>query len=558
LHVAVLVLVALVAFRLVSVQVLDRDRYEAFGEDQRLQATELPAGRGAVLDRDGDVLAVSHDRPTVYADPATVTNPEAAAAALAPVLDLDAGDLAAELSQPTRFVYIKRLITDDEAAAVTELDIEGVGLVDEPVRARPNGDLARSLLGSVNDYHEALGGLELFYDDVLAGEAGDLVVERNQEGLSIPGGRTQITPPTPGQDLILSIDREAQWFAEELVADQVDTTGAAGGFAVVMNTATGELLAVASADAGEDGAPAAPSGGSRAYHDSYEPGSVSKVFTIAGAIEEGTVTPEQWVEVPYHYQFSDKLFTEPYAHGDQTLTVTEVLAKSSNIGTIRIAETIGPDKLYGYLSGVGFGTRTGVDGAEAFPGEQAGTLWPTDEWRGTTLATVAFGQGITVTGIQLAAAYNTIANDGRYVPPVLVTGVRNADGTVEQLPRPEARRVFSEETAATVARMLEHVVTEGTGTRASVAGYRVAGKTGTAQKVDPNTGQYSASAHVATFAGFVPAEDPALTIVVVLDEPRSVHVAGLVAAPLFADLAHQTLQTLRIAPSPAEPAVAAE
>jgi cell division protein FtsI (penicillin-binding protein 3) len=543
-------MVGLVVARLVAIQVVESDRYETFGEEQRLRHTVLPAGRGAILDRDGDALAVSTPQPTVYGDPALVTDPRATAEALAGIIDIDVDDVTQALSEPNRrFVYLARLVPQEQADAVTALDLEGIGIVEEPVRERPNGDLlARSLLGSVNDWHEPLGGLELFWNDVLSGQPGELRIERNDDGLPIPGGRTEVTPPVPGHDLALTIDRETQWLAEQLVAEQVEATGAAGGLAVVMQTSTGELLAAASVDAGADGGPAGPSQSNRVFHDSFEPGSVGKLFTIAAALEQGLVSPEEAISVPLYYRFSDKVFKEPYAPGDRVLSVTEILASSSNIGTIRIAERVGAESLHTFLDDLGIGTRTGADGGEGFPGEQAGRLRPLEEWRGTALATVAFGQGFTVTGVQLAAAYNTIANGGTYVPPTLVRGAVDPDGETTPLPRPEPRQVFSEATAEAMTRMLETVVTDGTGKRAAITGYRVAGKTGTAQKVDPTTGLYSSQAHVATFAGFVPSDDPQLTIVVVLDEPSTVHLAGAVAAPLFSELGRHALQTLHIPP----------
>jgi len=555
--VVLLLVVGLVVARLVDVQLVGSDRYTSFGEEQRLRTSVLPAGRGAITDRSGDVLAVSDPRPTVYGDPALVTDPRSTAEALAAVIDIDVDEVTEALSaEDRRFVYLARLVADDEAEAVTELDLEGIGVVDELRREHPNGELmARSLLGSVNDWNEPLGGLELLHDDVLAGQPGELTVESNEDGLPIPGGRTELTPPVPGHELALTIDRETQWLAEELLVEQVDATGAKGGLAVVMQTRTGELLAAASVDADPEGGPAGSSRGNRVFQDSFEPGSVGKLFTIAAALEQGLASPDEAVQVPLFYQFSDKVFEEPYAPGDQVLTVTQILSESSNIGTIRIAERVGTESLHAFLGELGIGRRTGLDGTDSFPGEQSGKLRPVEDWRGTSLANIAFGQGFSVTGVQLAAAYNTIANGGTYVAPTLVRGAIDPDGALTPLERPANRTVFSETTAEAMTEMLETVVTDGTGKRAAITGYRVAGKTGTAQKVDTATGQYSLSAYVATFAGFVPADDPQLTIVVVLDEPTNGHLAGAVAAPLFSEIGRHALQALRI--PPAEEAVVA-
>ncbi len=286
-----------------------------------------------------------------------------------------------------------------------------------------------------------------------------------------------------------------------------------------------------------------------AYSQMFEPGSVNKTFTVAAAIEEQKVRPMDLFSIPPQYEFADKVFSEPYYSVPQALTVGEILAKSSNIGTIQIAETIGRDGLYRYLRGFGFGDLTGPGGTATVPGESPGLLHPAQEWHGTGLATISFGQGVAVTAVQLAAAYNTIANDGVYLSPSLYRGTVGPDGGFHSADTSDRRRVVGADTAAAVREMLGTVVTDGTGTLAAVDGFTVGGKTGTAQKPLVDRPGYSETAYMSTFAGFVPAMQPELTIVVSIDEPADQHVAGVVAAPVFSEIAEYALRVLRVAPT---------
>ncbi len=553
LAVILVVLVAVVAWRLVTVQLVDRERYIAFGENLRVSTKTIEGSRGTILDRDLNVLAVTDDRPTVWVNPQEIVDVAATAEGLASVLSISPETLRSRIDEAAaadrQFLYIARQISPERGRAAEALDLPGVYFAPEASRLRPNGRyFARGILGRLDPDGNPVSGLESGYDSILAGRDGTERVEVDvNRQVSLPDGETVIDPAQTGQDLVLTIQRETQFLAEQKLAEQVEATGAVGGTAVIIRTATGEVLAAASVRRDPDSGEVRPASYNMAYIDIYEPGSVGKAFTISGALEEGLVEPDTEFDVPDSYEFADKVFSEPFSGGRGLLTVSDILANSSNIGTIMVSERLGSEKLYGYLRSFGFGSATGPDGAASVPGESAGILPPLEDWYGTELATIAFGQGIAVTPVQLAAAYNTIANDGVYVAPTLVRGTVDADGRVVPLSEPRTHRVVSSETALEVRRMLQLVVLHGTGKLAAIPGYEVGGKTGTAQKASADGG-YSETDYMSTFAGFVPVENPELTIVVVLDSPQPYY-AGAVAAPLFSDLGEYVLRALRVSPS---------
>jgi cell division protein FtsI (penicillin-binding protein 3) len=549
---ALLLAVGAVTWRLVNVQVLDSATYTDWGTPQRQASVALVADRGSIVDRNLNALAVSDDRPTVWIDPALVVDAGATGTALAQILDLDAADITERIVAGGRFMYVKRQIEPEVGAEVLALGLKGVVVENEVTRLLPNGrDFARGVIGRVDTDQIAVTGLELQYDELLTGQAGFESYERGRDGTLLPTGEHEFQAATSGQDLVLTIHRETQWLAEEILIEQVEATEAAGGIAVIMRTGTGEVLASAGVKRDAETGIARPASYNMAYLDVYEPGSVNKVFTISAALEADLVEPDTVFDVPWFYDYADKTFAEPFNKGAGQLTVQEILARSSNIGTIMIAEQVGPQRLRDHLFDLGFGRFTGADGAPTVPDESRGMV--SDEFHGTELATIAFGQGVALTPVQVAAAYNTIANQGVYVAPTLVRGTVDTDGELHTWPSAPGRRVMSAETANELTTMLEAVVDHGTGKLAAVDGYQVAGKTGTAQKA--SEGGYSETDYMSTFVGFVPAEQPQLTILVVLDTTTPRHLAGDVAAPLFSELADYVLQTLRIAPSrPTDPA----
>ncbi|MBL8778374.1 MAG: penicillin-binding protein 2 [Acidimicrobiales bacterium] len=547
----VLFLFSLLLVRVAELQTVSPERYVAFGEQQRVRSIDLPAARGSILDRNGEDLALSVNQTTVYANPQEIADPVAAAAHLAPVLAMDQNELIEKLSDDSEFVYLVRQQPDELGEAVDELAIEGVHLMDEPARFEPSGDLARSVIGTVGVDNTGLSGVEQQYEDALTGTPGELTVERAPDGDTISSGDRHLTPAQQGDSLVLTLDRGMQFEAERVLAEQVDATGALGGIAVVSRVGTGEVLAMANVEAtqNDDGSrgPAVPSSNNRAVTAMFEPGSVNKVVTMAAAIEEGVVEPATRFMVPDGLQVADHLFTDHDPHPLVNWSVNDILTQSSNVGTIMVAQELGAERLDEYMRRFGFGQPTAL----GFPNEAAGITLPLDEWSGTSIGSIPIGQGISVTALQMMSAFNVVANDGVYVPPRLVLARVAEDGARQGIDAPEPHRVISTSTARQLSTMMMSVVDTGTGTSAAIPGYHVAGKTGTARKPQ-DTGGYEDAAgnyhYVATFAGFVPAEDPELSMIVVLDEPTSSIYGGEVSAPVFAQLGQYALARYGIAP----------
>jgi cell division protein FtsI (penicillin-binding protein 3) len=523
---------AALAVRLVDVQAISAGRYAVVGQSQRLHSVELAAQRGSILDRNGAELAVSVPRSTVWADPRLVTDPAGEARALAPVLGADQTELRPKLTSGSAFEYLARRVDDATADKVKALDLPGVSLLPEPTRIAPSGSIATNVLGDVGADNDGLSGLERQYDKDLSGTPGKMVVERDPSGRDIPGGVRVDDPPVRGKNLVLTLDRDMQFFTEQTLAQQITSSKAKAGIAVVMDPHTGEILAMANLVAGSNGAPPEPAGYDKALIDVYEPGSVNKVVTISGALEEGAITPSQTMAVPDQLTIAGTTFQDAETHATELYTPGDVMAQSSNAGAILIAQKLGKAGLDKYLHAFNLDGGTGL----GFPGEASGMVPDLADWSGTSLPTLAIGYGLAVTAVQMLGAYNTIANGGVYVAPSLVRSEIDAKGRERRLPAPPVRRVVSTQTAAEVTAMLTEVVRGGTGTGAAVDGYTVAGKTGTARKVEESVG-YKDGAYVASFAGFLPAESPRLSAIVVLDQPQPYYTGGLASAPVFSQLA---------------------
>jgi cell division protein FtsI (penicillin-binding protein 3) len=563
LRLGVALLVLLVGFgtiagRLVDVQALHGEQYTSFGVAQRFQDITLPADRGSIFDRNGNDLAVSLPQRTVWANPKLIEHPLEVATALAGPLGLDAAGttkLADRLSRDAEFTYVARRVDDKVADAIADLKLPGIAFLEEPKRIAPAGDLARSVLGQVGVDNDGLSGLERKYDDALTGEPGQLVIEKDPEGRTIPGGEHERVSAQRGDDLVLTIDRSMQYETERALAAQILAKGAKGGTAIVSRPATGEILALANFTTDPDTRDIVSTGNNMGVTAVYEPGSVNKVITVAAALEEGLLTPDTELTVPDSLQVSDHLYTDHDPHPTESYSVTRILTESSNIGTIKIAQMLGKDRLDSYLRRFGFGAKTALD----FPNEAAGQLLRPADYSGTSIGSIPIGQGISVTAMQMLDAYNTLANDGVYVPPKLVMETVDAKGGRHPLDGGDHHRVVSEHTAEQMREMLVNVVAKGTGTRGGITGYSVAGKTGTARKPLPEGGYQDAAGnyhYVANFVGFVPAEQPELSIIVVIDEPAGDIYGGTVAAPVFADLAQYGLRLFRIAPPLVEQAPA--
>ncbi|MFN0025626.1 MAG: penicillin-binding transpeptidase domain-containing protein [Acidimicrobiales bacterium] len=551
-----LVLVALLGFivlaaKLANLQAMSPDRYRQQAKEQRVSAEVLPATRGAIVDRNGEPLVTTVTRKTIYTDPATVPRGQAPAmaAALAPLLQVDAATLQQQLESPGNFAYLARKVSDETARAVEALRLPGIYSLDEATRLKPAEDLALSLVGRVDTENVGISGVEAAYNESLTGTPGELVRERSLTGdRTIPSAGQRIEPAVPGSTVTLTLDRTLQQMTERAVADGMRAVWAKAGTAIVMDTVSGEILALASLRADETTGAVSNDDQNRAITTTYDPGSVMKVVTMAGAIETGLVNAATVRQVPTEVTFADSTFVDDSRFEPEAMTVTDILARSSNVGTMLLAKDLGSKALAEGLASFGFGTATGIGLAH----EEPGFVLPRARWSDTSLPTIAIGQAINATPLQVLAAYNTVANGGEYVSPSVVRSVVSSDNEDVSRVVPNRRRVISTETSAQLRAMLGAVVTQGTGSQAAVEGYEVAGKTGTAWKWRNETEEYGQDGdrdYLATFVGFAPANEPRFSIIVVLDEPQSaIYTGGAAAAPVFSAIAQQALLSKDIAP----------
>lgn len=529
-------------------QVINRDYLLKLADRQHQKIIPLTPARGTIYDTNGAALAVSVEMDSCYAEPKSITDLKAAAARLAPVLDMPKETVLRRLQGNRNFVWLKRLLTPDVAKRVHDLDLEGIGFVKETKRFYPNSEVAAHVIGFTGLDPEGLEGIERRYDSTILGGTGYLVTERDALGRNVALKGTVVQNGAMGHNVTLTLDKNIQYIAEKELAKAVTNSGAKAGTAIVMDPNTGRVLAMSNFptyNLNSHGDYASSVWRNRAVADSYEPGSTFKTFLIAAALEEKLVRPGDGINCEGgSYAIGGRTIHDTHKYG--RLSVAEILKYSSNIGVAKIGSKLGASRLYSYLKNFGIGEKSGID----LPGETSGTLRQWSQWYGIDLATISFGQGVTASSVQLAAAFSAIANGGVLMKPYLVEKITDSDGNVVTTFGPQARRrVVSPETAKSVASMLEGVAADGgTGTNASVEGYRVAGKTGTAQKVDPITKGYSASKRTASFIGFVPARKPRLTILVMIDEPKTSPYGGVVAAPAFSAIALQSLCYLKVPP----------
>jgi len=508
---------------------------------QHRQTVAIPAGRGTIFDRTGVELAIGETATTVYANPREVRRPRAVALAAARLLDRDAEELYGLLADRSRgFVYVQRKADPKMAARLAKLGLAGLGFYPEERRVYPQRSVGAHVLGYTGVDNRGLSGIERARDPVLAGRAGSQTIVKDPFGRAIDV--VDSVAERTGDDVYLTIDHTMQANAEAVLARTVSQWRARSGSALVLDPRTGAILAMAVAplyDANRFGETPPSRSRNRVVTDTYEPGSTFKLITVAGVLSEGLVSPGTAYTLPYSIQVADRRIHDSHPRETETMTVSEILARSSNVGTITLAQTLGKTRLVEWIERFGLGRPTGVD----FPGESPGIVLPPELWSGSTIGNVPIGHGIAVTPVQMAAAYAAIANDGIWVQPHLVERVRGGQRTV-----PKRRRIVSPEIARTLASMLRGVVVEGgTGTQAAVPGYSVAGKTGTAAKPDERGG-YSTSRYVASFVGFAPATNPRLVILVTIDEPGTAIWGGVVAAPAFQNIARFGLQYLEVPP----------
>jgi cell division protein FtsI (penicillin-binding protein 3) len=533
---AFLLLFALALVRSLWLQGIRGSELAEEARSQQVATVSVPGTRGRILDRNGSELAVSEDAATIIATPYQVDDPAATAERLATILDVPERDLLETLSdRESGFAYLARKVDLPSAERVRKLGIHGIGILPDSRRVYPEGELASQLIGSVGTENQGLTGLEASQEELLHGSDGERQVTRDALGEEI--SRETLSAPTTGDDLRLTIDAALQAHTEEVLAGVGQTYTPKGATAIVMDPDTSDVLALANwppSDPAEIGSADEREILNRATGFTYEPGSTFKAFTVAGALEDELVTPDSTFTLGAKIKVADRVITEPHGGALGTLTVADILAQSSNVGAVMIGLELGDVRYDHWVRRFGFGEPTGI----AIPGEERGILLDVEEYSGSTIGNMPLGQGLSVTPMQMMAAYAAIANGGVLRGPrIIYSGSKPSGG----------ERVISEKTALQVRRMLAGVLAPGgTASEVSVAGYELAGKTGTAEKAVE--GGYSETDFVASFVGFAPVEDPELLVAVVVDEPRGSHAGGDVAAPAFGEIARFALPYLEIAP----------
>ncbi len=557
----VLVVLSLFAARLVQMQGLDASTLAEEALGNRLVTTTLVADRGQITDADGVVLASNVERRDITVDQTLVaqyagsedgtggTGIDGAAADIAAITGQDVAEVRFALTGDRKFAYVAKGVPPDTWREIQRLRVPGVYGVKTSARTYPAGAVAGNLLGFTGADGAGQAGIEGSLDDVLAGTDGSRNFERGRDGQMIPTGDMAEEPAVDGRNVRLTIDRDLQWFAQQSVTSQVATAKAEWGAVIAIEVETGNILALAespSVDPNDPGASPAEDRGSRALSDVFEPGSTAKVVTAAAVLEEGLVTPTTQFEVPYRYTTSNgQTFRDSHEHGVEKRTFAGVLAESSNTGTVQAGQLLSKEQRYDYLTRFGIGQPSGLE----FPGETRGILAQPDDWDGRQQFAVLFGQGVSTNALQATNVFATIANDGVRMSPRLVDGVAGEDGLFEEAPASQGTQVVSPETAAAVRTMLESAVDDGTGTLAAIPGYRVAGKTGTAQA--PAPGGYSG--YTGSFIGMAPADDPKIVVGVVIQRPTNGYYGGTVAGPVFKDVMSFALQDLGIPPTGTTP-----
>ncbi|MCB1246177.1 MAG: penicillin-binding protein 2 [Acidimicrobiia bacterium] len=557
-----------IGFRLADLQGAQAVELASVGFEQRISEQTIVPPRGTIYDRDGVELAMEIDGWNVVVDPSMLADPAIATDVLAPFADAPYSELLETLStgwsDGGRYAEIAMRIDNahkeeiERAIAAFNKGVDrkdritGVFYRAQPLRVYPAGSVAAQVIGlTAYDTGAGIEGLELTFNSELEGELGRRIVEHDPQGRVIPQGHILVEPAVPGADLVTTIDREIQFAAEQGLTKAIQKTGAVGGAVVVLDPKTGAILGMASApglDLNDRSTVSAEVLRNRAVADVYEPGSTLKLLTIAAALEEGVVNPDTLIDTPHEVTIGDFTYTDA-SHNPPQMTVSDVVAHSSNVGTINIEQHLGSDKHYEYLTKFGLGQRTGLDVA----GERHGVLPPTAQWTETSGTSIAIGYAVHTTALQMAAVYATVANNGVWTEPYLVKEIVRADGTrIETKPR--FRRILSVETSTELRAMLDRVIETGTGFRAELSDYTSGGKTGTTRKFDVEAGEYSQDTY-ASFIGMAPLNDPSVVVAIVLDTPKghlddgtSLAGGGAAAAPVFADVAQNALHQLGVAP----------
>lgn len=550
--------------RLFQIQGVDASAYAAMAVDAGTASTIVPAPRGALLDRNGEELATSVDALTLTADPSmTAENAPQIARILRdelaedPAFDLDYFDLIDTLRTPdSRFVYLAKDVpawTAKKAlTAVSDAGLPGVFSEKQSLRSYPGGSLAANLIGYTNAAGKGVSGLEGQYDDELTGTDGQSTYEVSQSGERIPMGDSTIEEMVPGRDITTTIDRDLQYYGDERLAEAVRSSSADWGLAITMDVKTCQIVQISQSptfDPDDRTGMQDSNTVSRGVQNVYEPGSVMKVITMAALADQGKIAADTPIVVPPKMVIDNFPIGDYWEHGELHLTAAGVIAKSSNLGTIVAADQMSDTEMHGYLDKFGFGSQTGV----GLPGESAGILKPGKDWTKANHATIAFGQGISVTAVQMMRAVGAIANGGSMCTPSVVSDMSGAGGADKIADTSGTDQVVSASAAKTVTRMMEAVTApDGTAPAAAIDGYRVAGKTGTAWRVDPDTGRYIRGQNTVSFMGFAPADAPRFLTYVVLDKPVSSAGGGSTAAPVFKDIMSMALERFGVAPTGAK------
>lgn len=535
-----------VLFRLATLQVLQAAELTVKADRQHQKTVSLEGVRGTIVDRHGKMLAMNLEVPSVFGVPTALDSPAKTARSLSPVLHVRADELERKLRQDRGFVWLARKLDPEQGRRLERMPMEGIGIVLEGRRFYPKGPLLSHVLGFAGMDGDGLEGIERRYESHLHGEKRVTVLQRDALGRTVfPKELSNEQSPAPGHQLILTIDEVIQYVVEKELEEAVARAEAKSGTMIVLDPSTGALLASAVSPRFDPNAVSAlrpDRWRNRALTDAYEPGSTMKAVLAAAAIEERVMKPDTMV-------FGEQgrmAIGNTMIHDHEKLgwlSFAQVIQKSSNVGAAKAGMALGEQRFYRYLQSFGFGERTEID----LPGEAAGLLKHPRDWGGRTLASVSMGQEIGVTPMQMVSAVAAIANGGVLMRPYVVSEIRDAQGqTLKEVLPHVKRRVISPETARTVTTILEGVVTDGTGGKAAIAGFRVAGKTGTAQKIDSRTGRYSATQFVSSFVGYVPANNPRLAMIVLIDEPRGESWGGTVAAPVFNRVGEQVLNYLGV------------
>lgn len=536
---------AVVLFRLVNLQVLQAAELTAKADRQHQKTVSLEGARGTIVDRHGKVLAMNMEVPSVFGIPTALESPAKTARSLSPVLRVRTDELEKKLRQDRSFVWLARKLDPEQGHRLEHMPMEGIGLVMEGRRFYPKGPLLAHVMGFAGMDGEGLEGIERRYEPQLHGEKRVVILQRDAMGRTVfPKGQAEQVPAA-GHSLVITIDEVIQYIAEKELEEAVAKARAKSGTVIVLDPQTGAVLALAISPRFDPNAVSSLTADrwrNRALTDTYEPGSTMKALVAAAALEEKVMKPGTML----YGENGRMMIANTVIHDHEKLgwmTFAQVIQKSSNIGAAKTGMALGDQRLYRYLQSFGFGQKTEID----LPGEVGGLVKHPREWGRRSLASISMGQEIGVTPIQMVSAVAALANGGVLMKPYVVSEVRDAQGKpLRQILPQVKRRVVSPETARTVTSILEGVVTDGTGAKAAIPGFRVAGKTGTAQKIDPRTGAYSSTLFVGSFVGFVPADNPRLAMIVVIDEPQGESWGGTVAAPVFRRVGEQVLNYLGV------------